>query len=276
MAYIFKNETFPQFKFAYYWPLIWFLLVLSRKSKANGCSLTCFQPQRFIFCFVKFCTDHALSVGMPTFFCGVLTTKWSVFFFLLSFCNKTSLSSVLKENDWTVWIKNSRILNFLYLFNTDIICHQLRVLLAKLLSWSNVSMLPKPSRSSFFSASIHKQSPIPFLMSRNTMVPPVNIFAWLCEMNLCNKWSKEPPSKHIKCGAVHQGGHDLQQTLHLTLHMLLCAILPLDESLYFIRPTFSISPFSQQITRLPRCLCTYTKKAYFIFCSQKNIHCNLF
>lgn len=157
------------------------------------------------------------------------------------------------------------------MFNTDIICHQLRVLLAKLLSWSNVSMLPKPSRSSFFSASIHKQSPIPFLVSWNTMDPPVNIFYMACEMNLCNKWSKEPSSKHRKCGAVHQGGYDLQQALHLTLHMLLCAILPLVVSLYFIRPTFS-----QQITRLSRCLCTYRKKASFvIFCSQKDIHCNL-
>lgn len=109
MAYIFFNEPFPQFKFAYYWPPIGFLLlVLSRKPKVSGCSLTCLQPQCSIFCFAKLSTDHALSVGMPTFFCGVLTTKWTGFF-LLSFCNKTSLNSVLKETDWTVQIKNLRI-----------------------------------------------------------------------------------------------------------------------------------------------------------------------
>lgn len=153
--------------------------------------------------------------------------------------------------------------NFLYLFNADIICHQLKVLLTMLLSLSNVSMLPKPSRPSFFSASIHKQSPIPFLVSWNTMDPSVNIFygfvKWICATND----PMNPPASIKKSGAVHQEGHDLKQALHLKLHMLLCAILPLDTSPYFIRPTLPL-----QITILSRCLCTYRKKGILCYFLQ--------
>lgn len=109
------------------------------------------------FCFEKSCTDTVLSIAMPTFFCGVLTKKW-FFFFLIKKkqTHKTKhWSEVLSERKLTEQFR-SRILNFLYLYSSDIICHQLRVYVTDLIP----PMLPKPRRFSLFSASIHKQSPI--------------------------------------------------------------------------------------------------------------------
>lgn len=78
----------------------------------------------------------------------------------------------------------------------------------------------------------------------------MNIFVWLCEMNLCNTWSEEHSSKHRKFGEVHQGRYDLQQTLHVALYMLRFAGSPLEASLYFIRPTFSLQT-TKQIVYMP-------------------------
>lgn len=160
MAGIFKNEVFPQLEFAYYWPPIWFLLlVLSRKSKAYSCSLTCLQTQGSTFCFEKFCTDPAPSIGMPTFFCGVLTTKWGFFCFVLwgffwagGFVIKPVWNSVLNKTDWKVRIKNSELSIFVQHWHNLPSAQSA----STLLSWSNVSVLPKPSRSSLISPSIHK------------------------------------------------------------------------------------------------------------------------